>query len=118
MLLVLICIFFHSFIRSYWDGVLGGDSDEEDREAISIRPTKKSFYDSYGHKKKKKRVYNKKHACYYCDKMVAKICQHLETCHKDKQTVMKIILLKPTENDVELVKKKKLAQRKIQWELL
>ena len=39
----------------------------------------------------KKRVYDKRHCCLFCNKYYAKMARHLEQCHKDEAEVALIL---------------------------
>ena len=58
-----------------------------------------------------KRTYDKKHYCELCTKRYLKIARYFEDRHKGEHDVKSIMLLKPTPNDTEDVKKKKLQMK-------
>ena len=44
-------------------------------------------------RKRVKRIYDKKHCCFFCNKFYAKMARHLEQCHKNESEVASILCL-------------------------
>lgn len=61
------------------------EADADEQERISVRHYIKTVSG--------KRVYDRRHACYFCNKFIGKVTRHLETVHSKEIEVAKLLAL-------------------------
>ncbi len=91
------------------------DNNQKD---IYFTKLKRSETSKKGKRKRCPRVYNAKHPCPFCKKMILRFSQHVLAVHKDKPQVKEILRLNLESEDTEETRKTKVKERKAKLDIL
>ena len=102
-----------------FDDVLLEDRNTDINNAqIYVRRITTSTTTKRGKRKKSKRVYNTKHSCMYCSKLVTNMSQHLLGVHRRCPEVRKVAKIRVSDSDSPSIRKEKQKERKRLFDVL